>query len=139
MTPKQNPELFAVSNHVLEALTAFARLIVQEKFTDQGFDGTYALKLRFWLFERSHDFVADHEDPCVEFAMDGSICCLGQNARKEIRKHFYDVVVNSESHKVLCKQILQRGGSGTILAYEGLGTIKFDLVLFPRITLAKAA
>ena len=139
MTPKQNPELFAVSNHVLEAVTAFARLIVQEKFTDQGFDGTYALKLRFWLFERSHDFVVDNEDPCVEFEFEGTICFVGRNARKEIRKHFLEIVAHREIHDALCMEILQRGGGAKIVAYEGLGAANFDLALFPHITHAKAA
>ena len=139
MTPKQKAEIFAVSHYVLETLAAFANVIVQEKFTDHDFDGTYALKLRFWLFERGHDFVAAHEAPCLEFAMEGAICCVGQNALEELRKHFFDVVGHSEIHDALCKKILQRGGSDTILAYDGIGTGKFDLVLFPRITPAKAA
>lgn len=139
MTPKQKAEILDVSHLVLEALAGFARLIVQEKFTDHGFDGSYALKLQFWLFERSHDFVVDHEGPCEQFAMDGSICCVGQKALKKIQEHFFDVVGHREIHGALCRQILQRGGSANILAYEGLGTVKFEIALFPRIVSAQAA
>jgi hypothetical protein len=139
MTTKQKAEIFAVSEHVVETLAEFANVIVQEKFGNRGFDGDFALKLQFWLFERSHDFVVDNEDPCVEFEVDGTICCLGRNARKEIRKHFFEIVAHREIHDALCMEILQRGGSANIVTYEGLGAVSFDLTLCPRITPAKAA
>lgn len=139
MTPEQKAEIFEVSHLVLETLAGFAKLIVEEKFTDHGFDGNYSLKLQFWLFERSHDFVVDHEDPCEQFEMEGSICCLGRNAHKKIHEHFFDVVVNNEVHGALCRQILQRDWIANLLAYEGLGTVKYEIALFPRIVSAQAA
>jgi hypothetical protein len=139
MTPKQKAEIFAVSENVVGTLAKFANVIVQEKFGNQGFDGSFTLKLQFWLFERSHDFVVDNEDPCVEFEFEGTICFVGRNANKEIRKHFFEIVAHSAIHDALCMEILQRGGGAKIIAYEGLGTADFNLALFPHITPAKAA
>ena len=71
--------------------------------------------------------------------MDGLICCVGPNARKQIHQHFFEIVAHREIHDALCKHILQRGGSANIEAYGGLGAANFDLALSPRITPAKAA
>ena len=139
MTTDHNPEFFAISLHVVKTLAKFANVIVQEKFGNRGFDGSFTLKLQFWLFERSHDFVVDNEDPCWEFEVDGTICFVGRNANKKIRKHFLEIVAHREIHDALCMEILQRGGGAKIVAYEGLGAADFDLALFPHITPAKAA
>ena len=139
MTPKQKAEIFAVSENVVGTLAKFANVIVQEKFGNHGFDGSFTLKLQFWLFERSHDFVVYNEDPCVEFEFEGTACFVGRNANKEIRKHFFEIVAHSAIHDSLCMEILKRGGGAKIIAYEGLGAADFDLALFPHITPAKAA
>ena len=139
MTNNHKNELFAISLHIVRTLAEFANVIVQEKFGNRGFNGTFTLKLQFWLFERSHDFVVDNEEPCLEFEVEDTICFVGRNARKEIRKHFFEIVAHREIHDALCMEILQRGGGAKIVAYEGLGAANFDLALFPHITPAKAA
>ena len=139
MTTNHKTEFFALSLHVVETLARFANVIVQEKFGNRSFNGSFILKLQFWLFERSHDFVVDNEDPCVEFEFEGTICFVGRNARKEIRKHFLEIVAHREIHDALCMEILQRGGGAKIVAYKGLGAAEFDLALFPHITPAKVA
>ena len=139
MTTNLQTEFFAISLHVVETLAEFANVIVQEKFGNHGFDGSFTLKLQFWLFERSHDFVVYNEDPCWEYEVDGTICFVGRNANKKIRKHFLEIVAHREIHDALCMEILQRGGGAKIVAYEGLGAANFDLALFPHITPAKAA
>ncbi len=139
MTTNHKTEFFAISLFVVETLAEFANVIVQEKFGNRGFNGSFTLKLQFWLFERSHDFVVDNEDPCWEFEVDGTICFVGRYANKKIRKHFLEIVAHREIHDALCMEILQRGGGAKIVAYEGLGAADFDLALFPHITPAKAA
>ena len=139
MTTNHKTEFFAISLFVVETLADFANVIVQEKFGNHGFDGSFTLKLQFWLFERSHDFVVYNEDPCWEFEVDGTICCVGRNANKKIRKHFLEIVAHREIHDALCMEILQRGGGAKIVAYEGLGAAKFDMAICPHITPAKAA
>ena len=139
MTNNHKNELFAISLHIVRTLAEFANVIVQEKFGNRGFDGSFTLKLQFWLFERSHDFVVDNEDPCVEFEFEGTICFVGRYANKKIRKHFFEIVAHREIHDALCMEILQRGGGAKIVAYDGLGAAKFDMTLFPHITHAKAA
>ena len=139
MTTNLKTEFFAISLHVVETLAEFANVIVQERFGNHGFDGSFTLKLQFWLFERSHDFVVYNEDPCLEFEVDDTICFVGRYAKKEIRKHFLEIVAHSAIHDALCMEILKRGGGAKIIAYEGLGTADFNLALFPHITPAKAA